>query len=346
MDPTAVVGLVASCAKLADIILKTTTTLNALRGRFSTSEIAVTSLVTQLQALEASTSELRSLLQDRGPSVSQSEKLVTSLDACLISATTIIQPLRDQVSEAWSSIDSVAFLRNDADRTAALDDEDNAAVLQRARDDSSSLIWLRDADSRASFVSFQSDTLSRLSMVFGFDHDVMDSAPYRRAVTTAWKRLRERQKEDPNREAPHAVTRGEDIESPATDDPLPPTTLNHLGGMRYSLAMIVAYDFEATRSDELDCRTGEILIPCALSNDEWVVAKPISRLGGPGLVPINFLSVVARSGKICETVEEALREFRKVGLPRIEEWKKRAAKYKEEFILLSETPEAPATKAE
>lgn len=106
MDPTAVVGLVASCAKLADIILKTTTTLNALRGRFSTSEIAVTSLVTQLQALEASTSELRSLLQDRGPSVSQSEKLVTSLDACLISATTIIQPLRDQVSEAWSSIDS------------------------------------------------------------------------------------------------------------------------------------------------------------------------------------------------------------------------------------------------
>ena len=157
----------------------------------------------------------------------------------------------------------------------------------------------------------------------------MDSAPYRRAVTTAWKRLRERQKEDPNREAPHAVTRGEDIESPATDDPLPPTTLNHLGGMRYSLAMIVAYDFEATRSDELDCRTGEILIPCALSNDEWVVAKPISRLGGPGLVPINFLSVVARSG-----------------LPRIEEWKKRAAKYKEEFILLSETPDAPETKDE
>lgn len=238
------------------------------------------------------------------------------------------------------------YRRNDADRTAALDDEDNAAVLQRARDDSSSLIWLRDADSRASFVSFQSDTLSRLSMVFGFDHDVMDSAPYRRAVTTAWKRLRERQKEDPNREAPHAVTRGEDIESPATDDPLPPTTLNHLGGMRYSLAMIVAYDFEATRSDELDCRTGEILIPCALSNDEWVVAKPISRLGGPGLVPINFLSVVARSGKICETGEEALREFRKVGLPRIEEWKKRAAKYKEESILLSETPEAPATKDE
>lgn len=51
------------------------------------------------------------------------------------------------------------------------------------------------------------------------------------------------------------------------------------------------YDFKAERPDELDAQAGEAIVVIAQSNHEWYVAKPISRLGGPGLIPISFVQV-------------------------------------------------------
>ena len=52
------------------------------------------------------------------------------------------------------------------------------------------------------------------------------------------------------------------------------------GAMVYG---VVVYDFKAERPDELDAKEGEAIIVIAQSNPEWFVAKPITRLGGPGL---------------------------------------------------------------
>ena len=54
---------------------------------------------------------------------------------------------------------------------------------------------------------------------------------------------------------------------------------------------VVMYDFKAERPDELEAKEGEAIIVIAQSNPEWFVAKPITRLGGPGLIPVAFIEI-------------------------------------------------------
>lgn len=101
------------------------------------------------------------------------------------------------------------------------------------------------------------------------------------------------------------------------------------GAMVYGIVM---YDFAAERADELEAKAGEAIIVIAQSNPEWFVAKPIGRLGGPGLIPVSFVEIRDMgSGKAIGNPSEALR---KAGVPKVEEWKKMAAEYKNSSITL------------
>jgi bud emergence protein 1 len=101
------------------------------------------------------------------------------------------------------------------------------------------------------------------------------------------------------------------------------------GAMVYGIVM---YDFAAERADELEAKAGEAIIVIAQSNPEWFVAKPIGRLGGPGLIPVSFVEIRDMvSGKAITNPSEALK---KAGVPRVEEWKKMAAEYKNSSITL------------
>jgi len=95
---------------------------------------------------------------------------------------------------------------------------------------------------------------------------------------------------------------------------------------------MVLYDFKSERQDELDARAGEPIIVVAQSNNEWFVAKPIMRLGGPGLIPVSFIEILdmATGKPHVDTLAAAL----KAGIPKVEEWKKRAAEYKNSSIPL------------
>ena len=95
---------------------------------------------------------------------------------------------------------------------------------------------------------------------------------------------------------------------------------------------IVSYDFHAERPDELDAKEGEAIIVIAQSNPEWFVAKPITRLGGPGLIPVSFIEI--RDMTTGQPVPDALEAVQKAGIPRVEEWKKMAAEYKNTSIPL------------
>ncbi|AET37417.1 phosphatidylinositol-3-phosphate-binding protein BEM1 Ecym_1167 [Eremothecium cymbalariae DBVPG len=100
-----------------------------------------------------------------------------------------------------------------------------------------------------------------------------------------------------------------------------------------SLYAIVLYDFKAEKSDELSAFAGENLFICAHHNYEWFIAKPIGRLGGPGLVPVGFVSIIdintgyATGNNVTDDIES-------VNLPTVQEWKSNIAKYKASNISL------------
>ncbi|KAG5370125.1 Protein scd2/ral3 [Yarrowia sp. C11] len=99
-----------------------------------------------------------------------------------------------------------------------------------------------------------------------------------------------------------------------------------------SLYGVVLYDFQAERPDELQASKGDAIIVIAQSNHEWFVAKPIGRLGGPGLIPVSFIEIRnMASGEAVVDVEAAVRA---AGVPKVEEWKKMAADYKASSIPL------------
>jgi bud emergence protein 1 len=101
------------------------------------------------------------------------------------------------------------------------------------------------------------------------------------------------------------------------------------GAMVYGIVM---YDFAAERADELEAKAGEAIIVIAQSNPEWFVAKPIGRLGGPGLIPVSFIEI--RDMVSGQAVTDAQDAVQRAGVPKVEEWKKMAADYKNSSITL------------
>lgn len=95
---------------------------------------------------------------------------------------------------------------------------------------------------------------------------------------------------------------------------------------------VVMYDFAAERPDELEAKAGEAIIVIAQSNPEWFVAKPIGRLGGPGLIPVAFIEI--RDMGSGQKVEDPVEAVQRAGVPKVEEWKKMAADYKNSSISL------------
>lgn len=95
---------------------------------------------------------------------------------------------------------------------------------------------------------------------------------------------------------------------------------------------IVMYDFAAERADELEAKAGDAIIIIAQSNPEWFVAKPIGRLGGPGLIPVSFVEL--RDMTSDRPINNPSDALKKAGVPKVEEWKKMAAEYKNSSITL------------
>ena len=93
---------------------------------------------------------------------------------------------------------------------------------------------------------------------------------------------------------------------------------------------VVAYDFKAERPDELEAKEGEAIIVIAQSNPEWFVAKPITRLGGPGLIPVAFVEI--KDMQTGQTISDTTSIVAMI--PKVEEWKKMAAEYKNTSIPL------------
>ncbi|THH00399.1 hypothetical protein EW026_g2126 [Hermanssonia centrifuga] len=95
---------------------------------------------------------------------------------------------------------------------------------------------------------------------------------------------------------------------------------------------IVLHDFHAERADELEAKAGDTITVVAQSNREWFVAKPIGRLGRPGLIPVSFVEI--RDPSSGEPIVDVNAVIDSGSLPRVEDWKKSVMSYKANSISL------------
>jgi hypothetical protein len=117
---------------------------------------------------------------------------------------------------------------------------------------------------------------------------------------------------------PKATTSAEPHSKPLFDS-------EALDGNARALYAIVQYRFRAELPDEFDAAVGEPVLIVAYSDDdpEWVVAKTIDRLGGPGLIPLSFLEV--RSVQKNTVLPLSPDTISQTGVPSVREWKLFAA---------------------
>lgn len=108
-----------------------------------------------------------------------------------------------------------------------------------------------------------------------------------------------------------------------------------------TLYAVTLYEFKAERDDELDVSPGENLIICAHHDYEWFIAKPINRLGGPGLVPVSYVKIIDLLNPLASesTVDTSNRDhvvdlINGFKIPTVEHWKDQTAKYQASTIPL------------
>ena len=102
---------------------------------------------------------------------------------------------------------------------------------------------------------------------------------------------------------------------------------------------VVQHDFAAERPDELEAKAGDPISVVAQSNREWFVAKPIGRLGRPGLIPVAFVEV--RDPITNQPIRDINALIDQGALPKVEEWKRQLLNYKATSISLGVLDEHP-----
>lgn len=110
---------------------------------------------------------------------------------------------------------------------------------------------------------------------------------------------------------------------PVATTPESPTRITTLYG-------VVLYDFSSERPDELSVSVDEHLLICAHHDFEWFIAKPIVKVGGPGLVPVSYVKLLDTKGNASDMDNTQM--IMNANLPTIEVWKEYNAKYKASSI--------------
>ena len=106
------------------------------------------------------------------------------------------------------------------------------------------------------------------------------------------------------------------------------------------------YSFRAERPDELNIEKGDPIILIARSHPQWFVAKPITGLGGPGLVPFDYINLhYMHNDEIILGKEAREDAVQAADIPRVEEWKRMTADYRDNSIELGKFAPSAGTQS-
>ncbi|KAK6838671.1 hypothetical protein RU639_000425 [Aspergillus parasiticus] len=213
-----VVGLVSSCITIGELAVKSLRLLHSLQQKVNNSGLHLQTVRTQISAVNAAVTHIQSWLNTCSGNPCTVEGLIEdlqlSLDGCKSlleifseQATQVMKEqntqgwiekiklvwnetdltqyrdmLRDQV-QALSLLLQVVQLPTQSEQTSALAVPETQKIIQRARDDSTSLVLLRDTDTCRTIGNKQdNDDGERLSMSFDFDSEVFQSRAYQVAL--------------------------------------------------------------------------------------------------------------------------------------------------------------------
>ncbi|KAE8135693.1 hypothetical protein BDV38DRAFT_284576 [Aspergillus pseudotamarii] len=215
-----VVGLVSSCIAIGELAVKSLRLLHSLQQKVNNSGLHLQTVRTQISAVNAAVTHIQSWLNTctGNPCMVEGliEDLQLSLDGCKSlleifseQATQVMKEhntqgwidkiklvwtetdlsqyrdmLRDQV-QALSLLLQVVQLPTQSEQTSALAVPETQKIIGRARDDSTSIVLLRDTDTCRTIGNQQdNDDGDRMSISFDFDSEVFQSRAYKMTLAS------------------------------------------------------------------------------------------------------------------------------------------------------------------
>lgn len=248
MDPASIVSLATSVVNIVGVIAKNVNALSTLQAKYRNADLSVFLLIGQLSTLKAALGQISEWIKMEGLTA-QSEhlQLVEDLKVALNSCQILISTLDDRVDQLankegsdnlkvqgkvvflWEEQELNVYVTHLNNQVNALNlllsaihcrflsqewsllrSRESRHIIQRLRDDSSSLLWLRDSESIFSRKTVSTSNSKKLETVFDFDGEVFNSRVYQEALRSNMKQVLSHKA--PAQSNPH------DLTTPITND--------------------------------------------------------------------------------------------------------------------------------
>jgi chaperonin cofactor prefoldin len=219
MDPVSAVGLAGALVGIGDVITRSIRSLIDLQSKYRSSSLVVSLLIGQLTTLKAALNQITEWVGNSLVSVPQHEQLVADLQASLGSCHVLIFVLEERIEKLEQEQDhgddltvkgKIGFLleesslneftnhlnnqvnalnllltalncRTTFERNELLCHNESRQIIKRVKDNSTSLLSLRDTGSQYTRMSIVTQNWSLLDREFDFDQEVLTTDIYRAA---------------------------------------------------------------------------------------------------------------------------------------------------------------------
>ncbi|MCJ1377204.1 guanine nucleotide-binding protein subunit alpha [Xylographa soralifera] len=227
MDPVSIIGLAQSVLSIVGVIAKNVNALSTLQAKYRNADLSVFLLIGQLSTLKAALGQISEWIKIEDLTA-QSEhlQLVEDLKLALNGCQVLISILDDRVDQlankegsdslkvqgkivflweeqelnvyvthlnnqvnALTLLLSAIHCRSLSQERTLLQSPESRHVIQRLRDDTSSLLWLRDSESILSRKTMSTFNSKVLETVFDFDGEVFNSKVYQLALRSNMKQV-------------------------------------------------------------------------------------------------------------------------------------------------------------
>ena len=248
MDPVSIVSLASAVLSIVGVIAKNINALSTLQAKYRNADLSVFLLIGQLSTLKAALGQISEWIKIEGITA-QSEhlQLIADLQIALNGCQVLISILDDRVEQLankegsdnlkvqgkivflWeeqelnvyvthlnNQVNALTLLlsaiqcRSMSQERTLLQSVESRHIIQRLRDDTSSLLWLRDSESILSRRTVSTCNSKLLETVFDFDGEVFNSKVYQVALRSNMKQALSRK--------PFTHSKTSDVVSPTTDD--------------------------------------------------------------------------------------------------------------------------------
>ena len=224
MEPVSVIGLGGALLGIIDVLTSSVESLRNLQTRYKITHLRFWSVVGQLSTLKAALSQISEMIKSGPFARPHHQQLEADLKVSLDNCGALISVLDDQLQPSkgeetaslgtrrkirflWEEDSMNEFLdllnnqinaiyilltaiqcRSLYEQRNLLQSDENRKAVALVKDDTSSLLWLRDAESHASLRSISTRNSVMLDTVFDFDHEIFNSKVYNMAARSNMKR--------------------------------------------------------------------------------------------------------------------------------------------------------------